>query len=128
MEYYCLFNVSSFLLHLSPSDLFISDKKYAELRLKEESSLAIKDLVSMRVFEVVKPLREQVDAAQNERRFLSESKSSQAKELAQLKDELGRQIEEKRRLVKSVKDLEMKLKDAEERIKQKDFKRVFYLV
>ena len=82
----------------------------------------------MRVFEVVKPLREQVDAAQNERRFLSESKSSQAKELAQLKDELGRQIEEKRRLVKSVKDLEMKLKDAEERIKQKDFKRVFYLV
>ena len=92
--------------------------------MKEESSLAIKDLVSMRVFEVVKPLREQVDAAKNERQFMSESKATLAKELAQLKDELGRQMEEKRRLLKSNKDLELKWKDAEERSKQKEFKRV----
>ena len=86
--------------------------------------MAIKDLVAMRVFEVVQPLRDQVETGKSDCQFLVESKAAIAKELAKTKDELSRHINEKNSLAKSSQDLERKLKDAEEIIKKKDFKRV----
>ena len=105
-------------------DLFITDRKYGELRLKDDSSLAIKDFVSMRVYEVVKPLRDQVEAGKCDRRFLTESKSAVEEESARVKDELVKLIDEKKKVSKSCKELETKLKEAEERIKENDFKKV----
>ena len=78
----------------------------------------------MRVFEVVKPLREQVDSAKAEHKFLIESKAATSRELSQLKEELAKQVDEKKRLLKSGKEMESKLKDADARNKEKEFKRV----
>ena len=79
----------------------------------------------MRVFEVVEPLRDQVETGKADNRFLSESKAAALKELAQVKDELAKQIGEKNRLVKSDQEKARGLKDAEEQIKKKEFKKVW---
>ena len=110
--------------HTHTTDLFITDKKYSELRSKDDSSLAIKDLVSMRVYEVVRPLRDQIEAAKADKRFLTESKAALIEEVKQIKDRLGQREKDIQRLLKTSQDWETKCKNAEERVKVKEFKKV----
>ena len=78
----------------------------------------------MRVYEVTRPLRDQVETAKSDVRFLTESKAAVAKELAQVKDALASRNNEKNKLTKSGELLERKLQEAEALLKRKEFKKV----
>lgn len=107
-------------------DLFLSNNKYQELRNKDEKSLTIKDVVTLRIYETLKPLQDEISVLKSGRDYLQHSKSSLVDELSKNKETLEKQTSENKCLDKALKDLRSKLKDAEALLRERDLKKDNY--
>ncbi|GCB66648.1 hypothetical protein scyTo_0007911 [Scyliorhinus torazame] len=107
-------------------DLELTEDQYAELKTRSEDQLSIPEYVSLRFYEVVQPLREDIEEVRRKRTNLWEESNSQKNQLNSMIESYESERRSRSDLEVRCQRLTLELADTKQLIQQVDYKRENY--
>ncbi|XP_078077699.1 progesterone-induced-blocking factor 1 [Mustelus asterias] len=107
-------------------DLELTEDQYAELKTRSEDQLSIPEYVSVRFYEVVRPLREEIEEIRQKRTNLWEESNSQKNQLNSMIESYESERRTRSDLEVRCQRLILELADTKQLVQQADYKRENY--
>ncbi|XP_078258403.1 progesterone-induced-blocking factor 1 [Rhinoraja longicauda] len=107
-------------------DLDLTQDQYAELKARPDDQLSISEYVSIRFYEVVRPLREDIEELRQKKTSLCEESNSQKNQLNSLIESYESERKTRSDLEVRCQRLVLELADTKQLIQQSDYKREHY--
>ncbi|XP_059826429.1 progesterone-induced-blocking factor 1 isoform X2 [Hypanus sabinus] len=107
-------------------DLDLTEDQYMELKARPEDQLSIPEYVSVRFYEVVRPLREEIEELRQKKASLWEERNGQKNQLNSLMENYESERKTRSDLEVRCQRLVLELADTKQLIQQSDYKREHY--
>ncbi|XP_078402116.1 progesterone-induced-blocking factor 1 [Cetorhinus maximus] len=107
-------------------DLELTEDQYAELKTRSDDQLSIPEYVSVQVYEVVRPLREEIEELRQKKTSLWEESNSQKNQLNNMIESYESERRTRSDLEVRCQHLTLELADTKQLIQQADYKRENY--